>query len=112
MASLFEVMDPSNLRYATGQAGAFYDPLNVDQGAGPPSGHFGWIRTGNVSIGQSYVDVVPNCVNWTTGANDNDGTVAILDSNWIADPSTIAGRWKASATACDSPFPVWCVQDQ
>jgi hypothetical protein len=43
MASLWEILDPSNLSYDTSLGFTL-----ADSGSGPPASSLGWIRTGNV----------------------------------------------------------------
>jgi hypothetical protein len=113
-ASLWEIADPSALKYAPrlGQTA-------TDSGAGPPTGirgfsitipARGWVRTG-------YLDstgVTPgraNCDVWTSDSGTNDGTTVHLPSDW-ASGSQKVGVWIAESYACNSNIRVWCVQDE
>jgi hypothetical protein len=82
MASLWEIHEPSNLRYDTalGLTGG-------DSGAGPPangaSDEWGWIRTGTAgAFGNPGFPGMANCGAWTDNATDNAGTVVGLSSAW------------------------------
>jgi hypothetical protein len=48
MASLWEIFDPSNLRYESDLG-----RKNDDSGFGPPTGEVGWIRTGGLQMGST-----------------------------------------------------------
>jgi hypothetical protein len=100
MASLWEINDPSNLRYdpVLGTPPPDYGGNGLFTG-GPPSGAnmLAWIRTGDLSQ--------PSCSTWTSGVGTDDvGTAAVLDVD--------AGRFIVSSTnRCDTGLKVWCVQD-
>jgi len=114
-ASLWELADPSNLKYNP-SLGLTSD----DSGAGPPTqvvGRLGstysaqgWIRTG---YNASTVAIVGqgNCDAWTSQSGTDSGTVANLPSNWSANEQDI-GVWNAEVKACNSTAWVWCVQDR
>ena len=71
MASMWEIFDPTTLRYNT-ELGVTRD----DSGFGPPSEVIGWIRTGN----ESSVNVTrPNCNSWTQSNVLALGTTVSLD---------------------------------
>jgi hypothetical protein len=57
-ASIWEVLDPSNLRYDTTQGF-----MEADSGSGPPTAS-GWIRTGRPPLGSEF-SPAPNCFAWT-----------------------------------------------
>jgi hypothetical protein len=106
MASLWEIHEPSNLRYDTA-LGITQD----DSGSGPPSSSPGWIRTGfatNTSGGLGS----QNCAAWTSSSSSDQGTLVSLDSAWNsgATVSPIT-PWAALGETCDILAPVWCVQD-
>src|SRR5262245_21260308 len=72
MASLWEIQDPTALRYDN-----TLGFTRADSGAGPPSGAFGWIRTGwdsdlAGSVGSS------NCIAYTSDSNFGDVSVVGL----------------------------------
>ena len=50
MASLWEILDPSNLKYDTGRG-----YINDDSGSGAPANVIGWIRTGGPASGAGGV---------------------------------------------------------
>jgi hypothetical protein len=76
MASLWEIFDPSNLRYNT-NLGMTSD----DSGFGPPN--TGWIRTGQRSNGGTPLSPgFNNCNAWTAADSLNNGTAARLDALW------------------------------
>jgi hypothetical protein len=109
MASVWEIFDPSNLRYNT-EFGLTQD----DSGSGPPTGSTanGWIRTGApAALGVSNPSLPGrvNCNAWTVGTNAGSGSVARFSSNWnVEGVRLIAGD---DAGDCDALFKVWCVQD-
>ena len=112
MASLWEIADPSNLRYAHDHSGASY---NVDVGKGPPSFIWAWIRTGMSS--EPFPDPgFAQCQLWTSNSDSNWGTAATLSGNW-ADPTAggfivVSGTpWIARVFPCDHTLKVWCVED-
>jgi hypothetical protein len=99
-ASLWEIMEPSNLKYdmALGRT-------RDDSGQGPPSDWFGWVRTGyngntSATAGQS------NCNAWDGGG---EGTVARLPNNWTAGQDIHV--WEVDTRSCSSYYLVWCVAD-
>jgi hypothetical protein len=105
MASLWEILEPSNLTYNT-TLGFVTD----DSGSGPPVGVAGWIRTG------WQEDVLPtrglaNCHAWTSSAATDLGTYVYLPGIWTLNSSTIS-PWGAEIDECDRPNLVWCVSDK
>jgi hypothetical protein len=105
MASLWEILDPSNLKYSTA-LGESED----DSGQGPPD-IIGWARTGwsseanfNEQTGQV------NCNAWTSSSNTDWGTYIYLEDNWNS--SFDIDPWSATKGTCDSTLRVWCVQDE
>jgi hypothetical protein len=110
MASLWEIHEPSNLRYDT-EVGFTSD----DSGSGPPTGKpaLGWIRTGRPAV--SSGNVVANCNAWTSNANTDFGSAVSLSADWggaIGVPGPIA-PWDSTVFNCDATdlVHVWCVQD-
>lgn len=70
MASLFEILDVSNLRYAR----EIGDSVETDDaGTGPPSNAFGWVRTGENS-GSAGAAGQGNCNLWTGNSPERDGS--------------------------------------
>ena len=105
MASLWEIMDPSNRRYAT-ELG-----LTVpDSGSGPPSIQFGWVRTSR-SATTLQIPGVGNCSAWTTNSAEASGTAILLRGVWDGGGTLGFGPWSAAAGACSSPLFVWCAED-
>ncbi len=103
MASLWEIMDLSNLAYET-TIGYNYD----DSGAGPPTSLYGWVRTGAIS-GASNTPGQGNCSVWTNGSGAQYGTRINLPWDWTA--STNIGSWQVGASVCNTSLRVWCVED-
>ena len=102
MASLWEIADPTNLRYNTslGQAVA-------DSGQGPPSSMEGWVRTGYQSDNSS----TPGRGNCTVWAGPGGwGTVVNLLDYWTSGGQDM-GVWNAGTAGCVLTRAVWCVED-
>jgi hypothetical protein len=111
MASLWEILDVSNLRYASEQLDAY---VASDSGQGPPSGTFGWIRTGGPQDEGSADQGVANCKLWTE-FDPYYGTQAQLENRWDGNATPPAvdwlGPWETAAVGCENFGRVWCVQD-
>lgn len=106
MASLWEILDVSNLTYDTALG---YHHTPGDEGEGPPTNVEGWVRTGNAaSIGPSQPGM-DNCAAWTWHEAGTMGTVVSLPNNW-AIPGTTVGLWVAATQDCSSFQHVWCVK--
>ena len=103
MASLWEIYDPSNLRYDT-ELGYTLD----DSGSGPPF-LAGWIRTGWVAD-VSNDPGSGNCNAWRSNRSSDQGSAVGLSIHWSSTSSVISPR-QTAATRCDAGLPVWCVQD-
>ena len=106
MASFFELAYALLLSYDS--ALGF---TTADMGSGPPSGIYGWVRTGNLannSIGDPGTD---NCLAYTTTAGS--GTIVGLDSVWektnYVTPEI--APWGAIVIGCNITFRVWCIED-
>jgi hypothetical protein len=106
MASLWEILDPSNLRYDT-ELGFVQD----DSGFGPPI-EFGWIRTGGTA------NVAPlrgfsNCNAWTSAVELDFGTVVGLGDVWapISPTAHVISPWETNVFPCEFARRVWCMQD-
>jgi hypothetical protein len=106
MASIWEIADPSNLKYNTVLGGTWYDP---DSGQGPPALFYGWVRTGYVSSGSDTVGE-GNCKAWSSSSQVYEGTVAALPSDWTAGTQD-AGVWDAVKATCSTSNFVWCIED-
>jgi hypothetical protein len=102
MASLWEILDTSSLKYNTG-LGAARD----DSGQGPPAFFGGWVRTGDGS-GNTSTPGQGNCNAWTS--TSGNGTYARLPSDWASAKNIYV--WQTNATSCSSDARVWCVQDR
>jgi len=102
MASLWEIMDTSNLIYNTS-----IGEQNDDSGSGPPTNLWGWVRTGG-PYDTSSTPGMGNCAQWMD-YRYGDGTKARLPSNWTT--GTDIGTWEVGTKMCDIPLPVWCVED-
>ncbi len=108
-ASLWEILDTSNLAYDMNLG-----DWQADSGCGPLSTRRGWVRTGYKSSGDTGIPGQNNCLAWTTDANAYQGTSAELPDQWNAiDPNEIpdVGVWIVGNDGCDTPIPVWCVED-
>lgn len=106
MASMWELLDPSNLKYNT-QLGRTTD----DSGQGPPTwASTAWVRTGAVSNASSTSPTgQANCNSWTTGSSEDWGTYVYLSTEWVA-PENM-GVWYATRGVCSNMLRVWCVSD-
>ncbi len=103
-ASLWEILDTTNLRYNT-RLGY----TKRDSGYGPPTVG-GWVRTGYASdptdlAGQG------NCQAWTSDSGAEYGTWVYLPGNWEAGYETLMG-WATATRACSDPLEVWCVGNE
>jgi hypothetical protein len=104
MAAVWEILDPSRLKYNTA-LGAARD----DSGQGPPSFLGGLVRTGygsddGTTPGQA------NCNAWTSNNPSHYGTYVQLPRSWSAG-SGDTHVWEAGITFCSAPARVWCVAD-
>jgi hypothetical protein len=104
MASLWEILDPSNLRYDTDLGVAL-----ADSGSGPPSGFRGWIRTGTFAGGGSEASFA-NCSAWQS-QDPADSGAAVSLSPFSNEPGTLISPWNVIAFSCTTTIGVWCVQD-
>lgn len=104
MASLWEILDPSNLAYNTALG-----HTSLDSGQGPPSDYLGWVRTGSYS---SPADIVGagNCIAWTSRVTGQHGSMVRLSWQWAADNEDI-GVWLAATGDCHNVYRVWCIED-
>ncbi len=102
-ASLWEIIDPSALRYNTtlGQT-------KGDSGHGPPA-RSGWVRTGYMS-GHDGIAGRGNCDAWTSDLFERTGTYAFLPNMWNAGHEDLLG-WAAGGSACSNQKGVWCMED-
>ena len=101
MASLWEILDTSNLHYNTSLGRA-----SADSGHGPPY-YSGWIRTG-YSGSSTGGPGEANCMAWTSSSDGYIGATVSLPSNWTAGEEDLLG-WNADSTNCSLKRSVWCV---
>ena len=101
-ASLWEIIDPSNLKYDT-TLGKTRD----DSGQGPPV-YLGWVRTGYVSSVSSTAGT-GNCNAWTSSGVYDQGTEARLPTDWTAGQGIHV--WEVFTNSCNNWVSVWCVED-
>jgi hypothetical protein len=107
MASMWEILDPSNLRYST-ELGATDD----DSGWGPPADFSGWIRTGNGASGLPGDPGRSNCLAWESNDSGHHGTdVELPQSSWSTREADPVSPWQAGTTPCNIAVRVWCVED-
>lgn len=104
MASLWELLDTSNLRYNTTRG-----YTRPDSGYGPPA-MGGWIRTGAES-GSTTTPGTGNCQAWTSGSASDYGSHASLPARWEEDFEDLVG-WSVDTHACSDPIRVWCIGDE
>ena len=102
-ASLWEILDPSNLKYNT-DLGYTWD----DSGQGPPSNRHAWVRTG-YHFSTSEIAGQGNCNAWTSSSSSDRGTYAYLPPDWEAGQEVHV--WEVWHFGCDSDLQVWCVED-
>lgn len=100
-ASLWEILDPSNLVY--NKTLGFYDD---DSGVGPSTTWTGWVRTG---YSAANIDTAgqANCNAWTS--TSGYGTTVSLPSNWLAGAGLHV--WNVGTASCGSSAKIWCVED-
>jgi hypothetical protein len=104
-ASLWEILDPSNLKYNT-DLGATLG----DSGQGPPSYWRGWVRTGYYNTTTTTVAGHANCNAWTSSSDSDSGTYAVLPDYWTTGQDVHV--WEVSASKCYMTRRVWCVADK
>ena len=100
-ASLWEILDTSNLVYDT-----VLGVPSPDGGSGPPTTWPGWVRTGYTSSPGGDPGVA-NCSAWQVGTGF--GTTVRLASDWAAGGDMHV--WDASTSTCGNPAHVWCVEN-
>ena len=105
MASFWEIIDVSNLEY-NGTLGY----TRSDSGSGPPTGAYGWVRTGSDSD-TSAMSGRGNCSAWTSGLDVDSGTRVQLPVDWTG-AADLTAPWEAATVACSNPNThVWCMED-
>jgi hypothetical protein len=104
-ASLWEIMDPSNLKYNTDLGRTM-----SDSGKGPVTNLYGWVRTGYYNS-TSGSPGAANCNAWTSSSDSDWGTYARLPNDWTAGQDIHV--WAVDTATCDSAvfLRVWCVAD-
>jgi hypothetical protein len=105
MASLWEIQEPSNLRYDT-----TLGFTRRDSGSGPPSDSFGWVRTG-WDADESGLPGSANCNAWTSDSPFGEGAAVGLPRIWRLTDVTLISPWISFGVLCFEPIHVWCVQD-
>lgn len=106
MASLWEILDVSNLIYDYSHSAAY---TKADSGYGPPSYWYGWVRTGYDSSSSSTTGT-GNCNNWSSTSSSVYGVSVRLSRTWETAPGDI-GTWDTTSFTCNYTGPVWCVGD-
>jgi hypothetical protein len=104
MASLWEILDTTRLRYNTTLG--YTQP---DSGEGPPA-YSGWVRTGYGSSSTGSPGT-SNCHAWTSNSADDIGSAALLASDWTAGSARMNG-WSGGSAKCSLGKRVWCVADR
>jgi len=100
-ASLWEILDTSNLVYDT-----VLGVPDTDSGSGPPTTWPGWVRTGYAANTGSTPGQA-NCSAWN--ATTGFGTTVRLASDWTAGGDMHV--WDAGTSNCGNPANIWCVED-
>ena len=112
MASIYEILDPTNLKYDT--------TLGIttgDSGSGPPQGPAkgGWVRTGYGAFPEEGpVVTTPATGNQTCGAwtsNSGQGTTVQLFVGWDFHEAPRMNPWWPALVSCSEQLRVWCVRD-
>ena len=108
MASMWEMVDPSNLEYAIDLVASGAGQTRADTGYGPPAYWVGWVRTGwdastyNMA-GEAY------CNGWDSIESDEYGTGAGFPMDWAGGPDL--GAWNLVTAGCHVYARVWCIED-
>jgi hypothetical protein len=102
MASLWEIHEPSNLRYDT-ELGL----TREDSGFGPPGGSAGWIPTGFDASSGAVFPGTGNCKTWTSASTPDFGTVVALPIEWgvppNGEPLRVVDPWRAPFASSSLP---------
>jgi len=126
MASLFEILDPTQLQYDSDPGRAFHPP-DTDQGAGPPTSISGWVRTGSLSALTGGPGGA-NCFSYSSSSSSDSGTAVFLSAGWsfaqtFSAPTQVfrvTDWWVPLELPCSGILPdqgeqvtirVWCVED-
>ena len=103
MASLWELMDVSNLEYDT-----LNGESRSDSGQGPPAIDVGWVRTGyNSNNSNTWGNA--NCNSWKT--IEGFGTLAGLQTDWTDSSTQDIHIWDIAGGDCNVGAKVWCIED-
>ena len=102
-ASLWEILDTSNLVYNTALG---VMPSGADNGSGPPTNMEGWVRTG-YSMNNGINPGQANCLAWTSPTGN--GSTVKLPYDWATGGEIHI--WDAGVAACGSASYVWCVEN-
>jgi hypothetical protein len=102
MASLWEILDPSHLKYNTALG-----YTSDDSGEGPPTWLAGWVCTGYGNYNSNTAGMA-NCNAWST--TSGYGTNVALSHTWTAGWENIH-VWIAGTSSCSLTSQVWCVED-
>ena len=104
MASMWEIHDPSNLRYDTD-----FGYTLADSGFGPPN----WSRLDSHGSTASGVTIpgVGNCNAWTSADVGDSGTIVTLYGVIGTTPEPPSARGLLVRILATFPRRVWCVQD-
>ena len=106
MASIWEILDPSSLRYETA-LGVTY----ADSGEGAPTNVNAWVRTGR-GPSNLQIEGAANCRAWTSNSSGDYGTAVRLPGIWTpVETIRPIHPWSAVAGQCDLEAAVWCAQD-
>jgi hypothetical protein len=106
LASAWEIIDPSNWRYASNHLAAYN---KADSGSGPPANWYGWVRTGWDSSTENTAGTA-NCANWTSLGVADYGSIMRLSTAWETAPGS-PEPWQTRTWSCAGSAPVWCVSD-
>jgi hypothetical protein len=109
-ASFTELSDPAVLTY--NKSLGLSQP---DDGAGPPSFAYGWVRSGYVSNSTISPGTPTNCSLWTSAANTDAGEAGVFDPN-PASPGGAEPVFEFLDANCDATdrlvsVGVWCVEN-
>lgn len=107
MASMWEILDPSNLVYDTARGAT-----TGDSGEGPPIDLDGWVRTGRNPIMGRTDPGGANCLGYTSQDSAENGTAAELpQGTWSTRTALPVSPWVVLTRSCNSTTRVWCVED-
>ncbi len=103
MASLWEILDPSSLKYNT-----TLGRTRGDSGQGPPAALGGWVHTG-YSSSTSATPGWGNCNAWASSDGGHRGSTASLSRDWSTGGDFQV--WNVGTYSCSTDYEVWCVED-